>query len=133
MSIFGFLISDIFYKIQKFLGSSWASIIMHKDLLHLYYLDVDNSFGFDNKVDERKKITFLCGKHIKKSIHQKVWPATQAFFQLLPRALACSRGFFGPSVKKRFCTLFLPILGNSSSTLNSFDKNTAHWRHNSLD
>jgi len=60
MSIFGFLISDIFYKIQKFLVSSWASIIMHKDLLHLYYLDVDNSFGFDNKVDERKKITFLC-------------------------------------------------------------------------
>ena len=28
-------IPDIFYKILKFLGPSWASIIAHKDLLDL--------------------------------------------------------------------------------------------------
>ena len=26
---------DIFYKIRKFLGTSWASVILHKDLLDL--------------------------------------------------------------------------------------------------
>ena len=40
IGIFWFLIEDkkipdIFYKIQKFLRKPWASIIMHKDLLHL--------------------------------------------------------------------------------------------------
>ena len=28
-------ISDNFYKIHKFLGLSWASVITHKELLHL--------------------------------------------------------------------------------------------------
>ena len=28
-------ISDNFYKLQNFLRTSWASVIMHKDLLHL--------------------------------------------------------------------------------------------------
>ena len=28
-------IPDIFYKILKFLGTSWASVIAHKDLLDL--------------------------------------------------------------------------------------------------
>ena len=28
-------IPDIFYKIQKILGTSWASVIAHKDLLDL--------------------------------------------------------------------------------------------------
>ena len=28
-------IADNFYKIQKFLRLSWASVIMHTDLLHL--------------------------------------------------------------------------------------------------
>ena len=40
MSIFWFLVKDInnpgiFYKIQNFLRTSWASIITHKDLLHI--------------------------------------------------------------------------------------------------
>ena len=39
-------IPDIPYKIQKFLRTSWASIIMNKDLLHLIYLNVDNPFPF---------------------------------------------------------------------------------------
>ena len=28
-------IPDIFFKIQKFIRASWASVIAHKDLLHL--------------------------------------------------------------------------------------------------
>ena len=39
-ALFWFLVEDIkifenFYKIQKFLRLSWASVITHKDLLHL--------------------------------------------------------------------------------------------------
>ena len=40
--IFWFPVKDIkiphnFYKIQNFLRTSWASVIMHKDLLHLIF------------------------------------------------------------------------------------------------
>ena len=33
-------IPDIFYKIKKFQRTSWASVIMHKDLLDIINLDV---------------------------------------------------------------------------------------------
>ena len=77
--------------------------------------------------------------------HLSMWQAYQEKYTI--EGMACYSGLllapaeglclqprlFWPFCQKKVLYAVLPILGNSSSTLNSFDKNTAHWRHNSLD